>query len=150
MAVNAGRTNIKFVGFWLDNSGGTLTDLTAYLKNPGSVGLQYEAAAVEAVGDGSKNVVVGIPAAPLSIEFVFDTVVLAHLIALNPQTPLSLDVRYGIRQTQVTGEPQFGISMSATSGYVITGITANGVESITATFDVFGATKPDFGTTNEV
>ena len=59
------------------------------------------------------------------------------------------DIRYGIRQTQVTGEPQFGISMSATSGYVLTGFKCNGVESITATFDVFGAIAPAFGTTNE-
>ena len=149
MTVQAGRTNIKFVGFWLDNSSGTLTDLTAYLKNPGTVGAIYDTLAVEAVSDGSKNVVVGIPAMPLSIEFVWDTVILAHLTALNPQTPLSLDIRYGIRQTQVTGEPQFGITMSSTSGYVITGITCNGVESITANFDVFGATAPAFGTTNE-
>lgn len=149
MTVQAGRTNIKFVGFWLDDSGGTLTDLTAYLKNPGTVGGQFETAAVEAVGDGSKNVVVGIPAYPLSIEFVWDSVVLAHLAALNPQIPLSLDIRYGIRQTQVTGEPQFGITMSATSGYVLTGLTCSGVESITATFDVFGATAPAFGTSNE-
>jgi hypothetical protein len=149
MTVNAGRTNIKFVGFWLDNSGGTLTDLTAYLKTPGSVGPQYDVSNVEGVSDGSKNIVVGIPAMPLSIEFVFDTVVLAHLTALNPLTPLSLDVRYGIRQAQVTGEPQFGISMSTTSGYVITGIKVNGVESITATFDVYGPTAPAFGTTNE-
>jgi len=149
MTVNAGRTNLKFVGFWLDNAAGTLTDLTAYLKDPGTVGAQFEAAAVEAVGDGSKNVVVGMPAYPLSITFVWDTVILAHLAALDPWTPLSLDIRYGVRQAQVTGEPQFGITMSATSGYVITGFQCNGVESITATFDVYGATAPAFGTTNE-
>ena len=150
MTVNAGRTNVKFSEFWLDNSGATLTNLTSYLKDLGTVGLQYDVTQVEAVSDGSKNVVVGIPAAPLSITFVFDTVVLAHLIALNPQTPLALDCRFGIRQSpQVTGEPQFGITASTTSGYVITGLHVNGVESIVATFDVFGSTSPAFGTTNE-
>ncbi len=150
MAVQAGRTNLKYVSFWLDTNAGVLTDLTAYLKDAPSVGLDYDVSNVEAVSDGSKNVVVGIPACPLSVTFVFDTVVLAHLIALSPTTPLALDVRFGIRQTQVTGEPQFGITASATSGYVITSLKCNGVESIDASFDVFGATAPAFGTTNEV
>ena len=145
MPAQTGRTNIKFVGFFLDNSAGTLTDLTAYLKNPGTVGPQFDTLAVEAVSDGAKNVTVGIPAMPLTIEFIWDTVVITHLSALSPQTPLSLDIRYGVRQTYTAGEPQFGISMTSTSGYVLTGYTCNGVESITATFDVFGATAPAFG-----
>jgi hypothetical protein len=149
MTVNAGRTNLKYVSFWLDTNAGVLTDLTAYLKDAPSVGLEYDVSNVEAVSDGSKNVVVGIPACPLSVKFVFDTVILAHLIALSPITPLALDVRFGVRQTQVTGEPQFGITASATSGYVITALKVNGVESIDASFDVFGATAPAFGTTNE-
>lgn len=149
MTAQTGRTNVKFVGFKLDNSAGTLTDLTAYLRNPGTVGPQFDAAAVEAVGDGSKNVVVGIPAYPLSIEFVWDTVVLTHLSALNPQTPLSMDIQYGVRHAWEAGEPQFGITMSSTSGYVLTGFQCNGVESITATFDVFGPTAPAFGTAAE-
>ena len=149
MAAQTGRTNIKFVGLFLDNSSGTLTDLTAYLKNPGTVGPQYDTLAVEAVSDGAKNVTVGIPAMPLTIEFVWDTTLIAHLTALSTQTPLSLDIRYGVRQTYTSGEPQFGISMSATSGYVLTGMTMNGVESITANFDVYGATAPAFGTAVE-
>jgi hypothetical protein len=149
MPVQSGRTNLRYVSFWLDNNAGTLTDLTPYLKDAPSVGLEYDVSNVEAVSDGSKNVVVGIPACPLSVKFVFDTVVFAHLIALSPTTPLALDVRFGIRQAQVTGEPQFGITASATSGYVITSLKVNGVEDIDASFDVFGATAPAFGTTNE-
>ena len=150
MAVNAGRTNVRFTEFWLDTNAGVLTNLTSYLKDAPSVGLDYDVSNVEAVSDGSKNVVVGIPACPLSVSFVFDTVVLAHLIAISPITPLALDVRFGIRQSpQVTGEPQFGITASATSGYVITSLKCNGVESIDASFDVYGATSPAFGTTNE-
>lgn len=149
MAAQTGRTNWHFTGFFLDNSSGTLTDLTAYTKDVGNVGPQFDTTDVTAFSDGAKNVTVGIPAIPLTITFVFDTVVITHLSALSPQTPLSLDIRYGIRQTYTAGEPQFGISMTSTSGYVLTGFQAQGVESVVATFDVYGATAPAFGTAAE-
>lgn len=149
MAAQTGRSNNKFIGFFLDNSSGTLTDLTAYTKDVGDVGPDYDKMDVTAFSDGSKNYTIGIPAMPLTITFVWDTVVLTHLAALNPQTPLSLDIRFGVRQTYTAGEPQFGITMSSTSGYVITGFKCKGTESITANFDVFGATAPAFGTAAE-
>lgn len=149
MAAQTGRSNNKFIGFFLDNSAGTLTDLTAYTKDVGDVGFEYDKQDVTALSDGAKNYTIGIPAVPLTITFVWDTVVITHLSALNTQTPLSLDIRYGVRQTYTAGEPQFGISMSSTSGYVLTGFKCNGTETIVANFDLFGATAPAFGTAAE-
>jgi len=105
---------------------------------------------VEAVSDGAKNVTVGIPAMHLTIEFVWDTVVLTHLSALSTQTPLSLDIRFGIRHAWEAGEPQFGITSSATSGYLCHGFTVDpSANTWSAVLDVFGPTAPAFGTAAE-
>ena len=81
MTAQTGRTNAKHIGFWLDNSAGTLTNLTAYTKSIGTIGLTYEEQDVTAYSDGVKNVTIGRADAPLSITFQWDTVVYAHLIA---------------------------------------------------------------------
>lgn len=141
MAANTGRTNAKYIGFFLDNAAGTLTDLTAYTKSIGTVGLTFEEQDVTAYSDGVKNVTIGRADAPLSITFQWDTVVFAHLIALSRTTPLSLDIRFGIRHDWEAGEPTFGISSSATSGYLLKDLTATDTE-ITASFVVFGPTAP--------
>lgn len=147
MAAQTGRTNARYIGFWLDNSSGTLTDLSAYCKSVGTYGLKISTQSVTAYSDLVENITNGRPDAPLTITFQKDTVVFAHLIALNRNTPLSLDIREGIRQSQVTGEPCFGISSSATSGYLLGSMTANDTEYI-CEFNVFGPTCPDFATTN--
>lgn len=149
MAVQTGRTNNKWISVWLDAANGTLTDLTPYLKSVGAVGVKYDQQDVTGASDGSKNYTVGWGDAPITLTFQFDTALFAHLIALPTTQPLSLDVRFGIRQTQVSGEPQFGISMTSTSGYTICGLMCNQTDEIVADFCVFGATAPAFGTTNE-
>jgi hypothetical protein len=148
MAAQTGRTNKKYMEFWLDNSSGTLTNLSAYCKSVGVYGLKFPTQNVTAFSDLIENVTNGRPSAPLTITFVKDTTVFAHLVALNRNTPLSLDIREGIRQSpQITGEPCFGISSSATSGYVLGSMTADD-ESYICEFDVYGPTAPDFATTN--
>ena len=147
MTVNTGRTNAKYIQFWLDNSAGQLTDLSAYCKSVGTYGLTFPTQSVTAYSDFVENVTNGRPTAQLTITFVKDTAVFAHLAALSRTTPLSLDIREGIRQSQVTGEPCFGISSSATSGYLLGSFTANDTDYI-CTFDVFGPVAPDFATTN--
>jgi len=135
----------------LDNSGGTLTDITAYVNTIGTVGLTFDTQDVTAFSDGSKNIVIGQPAAPLTIGGPFDTVIHAQMIAINGGvTPLSLDIRVGIRQAWEADEPQFGITSSATSGYLchsyIVDMSAN---TWTAQLDVFGPTAPAWGTAAE-
>lgn len=146
MAAQTGRTHPKYIGFFLDNSAGTLTDLSAHLDTVGTFGLTFEEQDVTGVSNAIQNVVVGRPSAPLTIAFKFDTVVFTHLDALSNTTPLSLDIRVGIRHTWESGEPTFGITSSATSGYLLKDFTTDG-STITATFNVFGPTAPDFATT---
>lgn len=146
MTANTGRTNAKYIQFYLDNSSGTLTDLSAYCNNVGTFGLEKETQDVTAYSDGVKNITIGRPSAPLQVTFKNDTTVYAHLIALAESTPLSLDIRVGIRHAWESGEPTFGISSSATSGYLLTSMQMTDQE-ITCKFDVFGATAPNFATT---
>lgn len=151
MTANTGRTNSKHIGVFLDNSSGTLTDITAYCNTVGTIGLTYDTQDVTAYSDGSKNIVIGQPSASLTIGGPFDTVIHAHMIAINGAVvPLTLDIRVGIRHAWEAGEPQFGITSSATSGYLchsyVVDLNAN---TWTATLDVFGPTAPAWGTAAE-
>lgn len=147
MTANTGRSNVIYSQFWLDNSAGTLTNLTAYTKTIGDFGLTYETTDVSALSDAVKNFTKGRPEAGLDITFNLDTVVSAHLAALSKTTPLTLDIRVGINHAWEAGEPVFGITSSATSGYVLTSQNVNvDAQEIKCHFDVFGPTAPDFAT----
>ena len=151
MTAQTGRTHAKHITVKLDNSGGTLTDITAYVNSIGTVGLTSDTQDVTAFSDGSKNVVIGHPMASLTIGGPFDTTSHAQMIAINGTgLPLSLDIQIGIRHAWEATEPQFGISMSASSGYVMNGYTVDiAANTWQATLDVFGATAPAWGTAAE-
>lgn len=151
MPAQTGRTNAKHIGVWVDNSSGTLTDLSAYTNTVGSVGVTYDTQDVTAFSDGVKNVVIGQPGAPLTLGGPIDTVIITHMAAIvGLSTPLTLDLRFGIRQAWLAGEPQFGITSSSTSGYLCTSFTIDpSANTWTAQFDVFGPTMPAFGTAAE-
>jgi hypothetical protein len=135
----------------LDNSGGTLTEITAYCNSIGTVGLTYESQDVTAFSDGSKNIVIGQPTAPLTLGGPFDTTAHSHLTAINgAATPLSLDIRIGIRHAWESGEPQFGITSSSSVGYLLHSYTVDmSANTWSAQLDVFGATAPAWGTSAE-
>ena len=145
MTAQTGRIHAKNIQLWLDNSSGTLTNLSAHTISVGAVGLDYEMMDVTGFSNAVKNFLTGYPSAPLSITFANDTVVITHLSALNVNTPLSLGIYYGVRHDWESGEPTFGISSSSTSGYVFGGFTVS-EGKITAKFDVFGPTAPAWGT----
>ena len=145
MTANTGRTHTKYTQFWLDNSSGTLTNLSAYANSVGAVGLDYEVVDVTAFSDAVKNFLTGHPTADLQVTFPMDTVVITHLSALSTVTPLSLGIYYGIRHAWESGEPTFGLSSSATSGYIFGGFSVSD-GTITAKFSVFGPTAPAWGT----
>jgi hypothetical protein len=146
MAAQTGRTiESVYTQFWLDNSSGTLTNLSAYASSVGAVGLDSKTVDVTAYSDAVYNYLVDKPTAPITVTFPLDTVVITHLSALNRNTPLSLGIYYGVRQAWQSGEPTFGISSSSTSGYVFMGFKVSG-GVITANFDVFGPTAPAWGT----
>lgn len=151
MTANAGRTHSKHITVKLDNSSGTLTDISAYVNSVGTVGLEYETQDVTAYSDGTKNVVIGQPTASLTLGGPIDTVIHAHMIAINGAVvPLSLDLQFGIRHAWEAGEPQFGITSSATSGYLCHSYTIDpNANTWSATLDVFGAVAPAFGTAAE-
>lgn len=151
MTANTGRTHAKHLKFLLDDSGGTLTDLTAYVNNVSTVGLTYDKQDVTAFSDGSKNIVIGQPAAPLTIGGPIDTVVHSHMTAINGGvTPLSLDIRVGIRHAWEAGEPQFGITSSSSSGYLLHSYMVDPqANTWSAQLDVFGPTAPAWGTAAE-
>ena len=150
MAANTGRTHSKYAKVLVDNSAGALTDLTAYVNTVGSVGLTYDTQDVTAFSDAVKNVVVGQPAGPLTLGGPIDTVIITHMQAIvGLNTPLSLDIRLGIRQAW-DAEPQFGLTMSATSGYLCTSFMVDPVANTwSAGFDVFGPTAPAWGNAAE-
>lgn len=145
MTAQTGRTHNKWTQFWLDNSAGTFTNLSAYANSVGAVGLDYEVVDVTAFSDTVKNMLTGYPTADIQVTFPFDTTVITHLSALDPDTPLSLGIYYGIRHAWEAGEPTFGISMDTTHGYIFNGFTAS-EGTITAKFSVFGATAPAWST----
>lgn len=148
---STGRTHAKHIQFLLDDSGGTLTDLTAYVNNVGQIGLTFETQDVTAFSDGAKNIVIGQPEASLQIGGPIDTVVHSHMTAINGAvTPLSLDIRIGIRSAWDAGEPQFGITSSASSGYLVHDYKVDPQSNTwTAMLNVFGATAPAWGTASE-
>jgi len=150
MPANTGRTHSKYVKFLVDNSSGVLTDLTAYTNTVGAVGLTYDLQDVTSFSDSVKNVVQGQPVGALTVGGPIDTVVITHMQAIvGLNVPLSLDIRLGIRQAWDT-EPQFGLTMSATSGYLCNSFMVDPVANTwTATFDVFGPTAPAWGNAAE-
>lgn len=146
MTANTGRTNLKYLQILIDNSGGTLTDLSAYLDAPGTFGLKFDEQDVTGFANAIKNMTRGRPEAPLSIVWKMDTAIMAHLTALvNFATPLALDFRIGIGHTWEAGEPTFGITGTATSGYQMTAMTSDG-EKINTSWNVIGSTAPTFDT----
>ena len=131
-----------------------MTDISAYVSSVGTVGLTYDTVDVTAFSDGVKNVAIGQPGASLQFSGPVDTVIITQLTGytanggLTAGGGLSLDIRFGIRHAWEAGEPQFGITGSASVGYLLTGFTINS-GTWTATFEVMGATAPAFGTAAE-
>lgn len=95
---------------------------------------------------------IGHPAAPLTIGGPVDTTIITHMAAINgAATPLSLDIRIGIRHAWEAGEPQFGITSSSTVGYLCHSFMVDPqANTWSAQLDVFGPTAPAWGTAAEV
>lgn len=151
MAAQTGRTHSKWLTVKLDNSAGTLTDISAYVSTIGQFGLTYDTQDVTALSDAVKNIVIGQPGAPITLGGPIDTVINTHMAAINgANTPLTLDLLMGIRHAWEAGEPQFGITSSATIGYLCFAYTVDPVANTwSASLDVFGPTAPAFGTASE-
>jgi hypothetical protein len=118
MTAQTGRTHSKWCTVKVDNSGGTLTDISAYTNTISALGMTFDTQDVTAFSDGVKNVVVGQPAAAFTLGGPIDTVIITHMAAIcGTGTPLSVDIQLGIRHAYEADEPQWGVSMSAYSGH---------------------------------
>lgn len=160
MAANTGRTVSKWVSFNVDDSGSTLR--TIPINSVSVCGLVYEEQDVTAYQDAVKSALPGMPDAPIEVSGPFDTAVVAaaetlsgsHTVLYNlagGTTPLTLDVKFGIRHTWETGEPQFGITASTANGYICTSYVVDpNSMTYTAKFVLYpGSAAPAWGTAAE-
>lgn len=154
MTANTGRTTSKWTAFLVDDSAGTLRNIPVDSIN--GVGLTFDEVELTAFTDAIKGVLPAHPDVTITITGPFDTTastgshtVLSGIVGGN--TPLSLDVQVGIRHAWESGEPQFGITSSATSGFLCTEYIADvNAGKYSAKFRMYpGSSAPAWGTAAE-
>lgn len=133
MTAQTGRTTFKWIGFLL-HDGTALRNIP--INSLTAVGVTYDEVDLTAFQDAVRGRLPSMPDAPIEISGPFDTSVVAAapslsgshtvLSALNgATTPRSLDIQFGVRHTWEAGEPQFGLTSTTTSGYIVTNYTVN-------------------------
>jgi len=160
MAAQTGRTTQKWTSFNIDDSAGTLRTIPVDSIN--GVGLTYDEVDLTAFQDALHGVLPAHPNCVITIGGPFDntaaqtagTLSGSHTIlsAINGGvTPLTLDVQVGMRHAWESGEPQFGITSSATSGFLCVDYQADvNAGKYTAKFVMFpGSSAPAWGTAAE-
>lgn len=160
MAAQTGRTVKRWVTFIVDDSAGTLREIPVDSIN--GVGLEYPEADVTAFQDALKGVLPDTPECTIEIGGPFDNSVAAAVGTLSGShtvlsgingagVPLSLDVRVGMRHAWESGEPQFGITSSATSGFLCMSYNVDmATAKYTAKFAMYpGSAAPAWGTAAE-
>jgi len=158
-----GRTVKRWVRFVLDDSAGTVREIP--INSINGVGLDYAEADVTAFQDALVGVLPDTPDCTITIGGPFDNSAAAAAAASGAaptlsgshtvlsgiaggQTPLTLGVYIGIRAYWATGDPVFGITSSATAGFLCLNYSVNPDNaSYTATFKMYpGSTAPAWGT----
>ena len=166
MAANTGRTVSRFINFSIEDDTTLMREIG--VSDISVVGVVYEEQDMTAFQDAVKGALPGMPDAPIEISGPFDTTAKqtasisgavpalsgSHIVLsgiCGKMVPLALDVQFGIRQTYTAGEPQFGITSSATAGYICTAYTVGSDLMYNAKFVLFpGSTLPAWGTALEV
>lgn len=161
MTANLGRTVNRYVDFRIDDSAGTLRSIPVSSIN--GVDLTYEEKDLTAFQDVIKGKLLGTPDLKIDITGPFDTTAAAAAGTLSgshtvlngikgKNVPLTLDIQVGIGHAWEAGEPQFGITSSATSGMLCQHYGVNLDDgTYSASFIVFpGSTLPDWGIAAEV
>src|SRR3972149_2974692 len=161
MAANVGRTVKRWTNFILHDSAGVLRAIPVDSIN--GVGLTYPEADLTAFQDALKGALPDTPECVIDITGPGDNSVATASPALSGShtvlsalaggvTPLSLDVQIGIRHAWEAGEPQFGITKSATSGFLCLSYTVDpGTQRYSAKFGMFpGSSAPAWGVASEV
>lgn len=154
MAAQTGRTTSKWTVFKVDDSSGTLRQIAVDSIN--GVGLVYDEVDLTAFQDAIKGALPAHPDVTITITGPFDTTadtgshtVLSGIV--GGVTPLSLDVQVGIRHAWESGEPQFGITSSSTSGFLCFDYQPDlNTGKYSAKFRMFpGSSAPAWGTAAE-
>ena len=159
----AGRTVSKWFNFVIEDSVQTIRDVEVYTVS--IVGVVYEEQDLTALADQVRGALPNMPSAPIEITGPFsnkavtapggtgaaaaytgcDTIFPGIVGAI---LPLTLDCQFGIQALWATNMPQFGISQSATSGYLCFEYTVDpGTMIYSAKFNLFpGSSLPAWGT----
>jgi hypothetical protein len=157
MTANTGRTVQRWTTFVVDDSAGTLREIPVDTIN--GVGLTYDETELTAFQDAIKGALPSTPDCTITIGGPFDTSAAASVGTLSgshtilsgivgASTPLALDVRIGIRHTWEAGEPTFGITGTASAGFICTDYQVDpGAGKYTAKFRCYpGSTAPVWAT----
>jgi len=159
MASATGRTTFKWIVFNI-HDGTALRNIP--INSLSAVGVVYDEQELTAFQDAVKGRLPTMPDAPIDFGGPWDTSATASsptlsgshtvLSALNGVvTPRSLDIRFGIRAAPESDSPQFGITSSSTSGYIITKFTVDPATMMYSARAVLvpGSALPAWGTTAE-
>lgn len=157
MTVQKGRTVSKWVDFIISDSGrGTLRQIP--VTSVSALGVTYEATNLTAWMDPVTGFLPNMPSCPIDITGPFDTTDAAAVANLSGShtvisalvgatTGLTIDVQVGMQHAWEAGEPQYGITGTATAGYVCMSYTVDlGAGTYTAHFEpLAGSTLPAWG-----
>ncbi len=152
MTAQTGRTVSRWTAF-LFSDGTQMRELPVDSIN--GVGLTYPEVELTAFMDSIRGALPDTPDCQIDITGPFTNETnSAHAVlsaAAGDATPRSLDVKIGIRHDWESGEPQFGITATSTSGFICTSYAVdvnNGKYS--AKFRLLpGSSAPAWGTTAE-
>ena len=163
MAVQYGRTVKRWTRFLIKDSGAVLREIPVSSIN--GVGLDHPEVDMTAFQDAIKTALMDTPDCTIDITGPFDnsaavaaagsgaapTLSGSHTVlnGINGVgTPLSLGIYFGIRHLWETGEPVFGLSSSATNGFLCFSYIVNPDDgTYSAKFKVApGSAAPAWGT----
>jgi hypothetical protein len=160
---NTGRTDSKWIEFHIGSAGNTAIRWIP-IDSLSAVGHVYDETDLSAWADAVKASLPNMPDAPIEIGGPFDTkadaaadtslsgshTILSAIMTAQRTTitPLTLDVRFGMQHAYTSGEPQFGLTATATSGYWLKDYTVDpGTGKYRASWRLFpGSSLPDWGT----
>lgn len=162
MAVQTGRTVGKHIRVIIDDSGGVVRDIP--VSNIGDVGLTAATMNLTALQDAVQGFLTDQESFEITMTGPFDTAAAqstaasgaaaalsgSHTILspiANLSTPLTWGIYVGMRHNWESGEPTFGLTSSATSGFLVRDyiVKSDGTYSIVV-YLYPGSSKPAWGT----
>jgi hypothetical protein len=129
-----GRTTYKWIQFHIDDNVPTLRSIP--INSLSVCGVTYEETDLTAFQDAVRGALPAMPDAPIEWSGPFDNTVVGAIPTMSGShtvltlvnglaVPLSLDIQFGIQKAWTGGDPQFGITSTATSGYLVTKYTVD-------------------------